>query len=83
MKGNRIGDEGKRALGQALLANHRISIAAFDCDEWTIELSTASLDVSGKRLTSCDGILLAGVLKSNTSITTVRKRRLRFSRPRI
>ena len=73
VKDNRIGDEGKRALGQALLANHRSSIAAFDCDEWTIGLSTTSLDVSGKGLTSCDGILLAGVLKSNTSITTVRK----------
>ena len=83
VKDNRIGDEGKRALGQALLANHRSSIAAFDCDEWTIGLSTTSLDVSGKRLTSCDGILLAGVLKSNTSITTVRKRRLHFSRPQI
>ena len=78
VKDNHIGDDGKRALGQALLANHRSSIAAFDCDEWTIGLSTTSLDVSGKRLTSCDGILLAGVLKSNTSITTVRKRRLRF-----
>ena len=83
VKDNRIGDEGKRALGQALLANHRSSIAAFDCDEWTIGLSTTSLDVSGKRLTSCDGILLAGVLKSNTSITTVRKRRPHFSRPQI
>ena len=83
VKDSRIGDEGKRALGQALLANHRSSIAAFDCDEWTIGLSTTSLDVSGKRLTSCDGILLAGVLKSNTSITTVRKRQLPFSRPKI
>ena len=83
VKDNRIGHEGKRALGQALLANHRSSIAAFDCDEWTIGLSTTSLDVSGKRLQSCDGILLAGVLKSNTSITTVRKRHLHFSRPKI
>ena len=83
VKDNRIGDEGKQALGQALLANHRSSIAAFDCDEWTIGLSTTSLDVSCKRLTSCDGIVLAGVLKSNTSVTTVRKRRLRFSRPQI
>ena len=48
-----------------MLANSESSLGFLTCDEWAIEPTTTSLDVSKKSLNKADGTLLAGVMKGN------------------
>jgi hypothetical protein len=63
IKGNRIGGEGKTAMGKALA---KTSSAQFlVCDEWSIIKELTSLDFSSKKLNAADAVLLAGVIGNN------------------
>jgi hypothetical protein len=69
VKGNNLGDQGKTAMGNALLAKPDPTLSFLTCDEWAIEPSTTSLDLSKKGLKSADATLLAGVLKGNEVVS--------------
>ena len=71
VKGNKLGDEGTLALGQALLSNVSSQIAFITCDKFSIGPEDQSLDLKSKGLNAADATLLAGVLKSNSSITSI------------
>eukprot|EP00935_MAST-01C_sp_MAST-1C-sp1_P000641 g641.t1 len=65
IKDNSIGDEGKTALGHALLQSN---VQFMICDKWSITQETTALDVSSKGLTAADAVLLAGVISANGAL---------------
>jgi hypothetical protein len=69
--GNEIGDEGMRKIGNALLSGTPSSLRALQCDAFNVPLGAASLDLRGKKLGAASATLLAGVLKGNTTITSL------------
>eukprot|EP00935_MAST-01C_sp_MAST-1C-sp1_P001408 g1408.t1 len=68
IKDNSIENEGKTALGNALLKSN---VQFMVCDEWAITQETLSLDVSGKKLAAADAVLLAGVISTNGVLTSL------------
>jgi hypothetical protein len=71
VSGNAIGDEGMRTIGDALLSSSTSKLGAIKCDAFDLPVGTTSLDLSGKRISSAAGTLLAGVVKGNASLTQV------------
>ena len=71
VSGNSIGEEGMRAVGNALLSRGTSKLGAFKCDAFALPVGTTSLDLSGKRISSAAAIMLAGVIKFNASVTKV------------
>jgi len=69
LKGNNIGDDGMRAIGNALLSAASSSVTALGCDAFDVPRDAASLDLSSKGLSPAAAVLLAGVLRGNSSIT--------------
>ena len=61
-----------RKIGNALLCGSPSSLCALQCDAFNVPLGAASLDLSGKRLNAAAVTLLAGVLKGNTTITSLK-----------
>ena len=72
IKGNAIGDEGMRAIGKALLSDAAGSLCALQCDAFHVPLGATDLDLSSKRLGPAAATLLAGVIKGNRSISTLK-----------
>ena len=68
VKGNTLGDKGKRALGEALKQSN---VQFVICDEWSVTQETTRLDVSGKRLKPADAIMLGGVIHNNGVLTNL------------
>ena len=67
-----IEDRGLHMIGNALLSGSSSSLCALQCDAFNVPLGAASLDLSGKRLGAAAGTLLAGVLKGNTTVTSLK-----------
>ena len=61
-----------RKIGNALLSGSSSSLCALQCDAFNVPLGAASLDICGKRLNAAAVTLLAGVLKGNTTITSLK-----------
>ena len=61
-----------RKIGNALLSGSSSSLCALQCDAFNVPLGAASLDLSYKRLSAAAATLLAGVLKGNTTITSLK-----------
>ena len=61
-----------RKIGNALLSGSSSSLCALQCDAFNVPLGAASLDLRGKRLNVAAVTLLAGVLKGNTPITSLK-----------
>ena len=72
LSGNSIGDEGMRTIGAALLSSATSKLGAIKCDAFGLPVGATSLDLSGKGIGSAAGTLLAGVVKGNASVTSVR-----------
>jgi hypothetical protein len=72
VSGNAIGDEGMRTIGDALLSSTTSKLGAIKCDAFDLPIGATSLDLSGKRIGSAAGTLLAGVVKGNASLAEVR-----------
>ena len=72
IKGNDIRDEGMRAIGKALLSGAASSLCALECDAFHVPLGATDLDLRGERLGPAAATLLAGVIKGNTSISTLK-----------
>ena len=72
LKGNNIGDDGMRAIGNALLSAASSSVCALRCDAFDVPRDAASLDLSSKGLGPEAAVLLAGVLRGNSSITKLK-----------
>ena len=72
LKGNNIGDDGMRAIGNALLSAASSSVCALGCDAFDVPRDAASLDLSSKGLGPAAAVLLAGVLRGNSSITKLK-----------
>ena len=69
---NAVGDEGMRIIGAALLSSTTSKLGAIKCDAFDLPVGATSLDFSTKRISSAAGTLLAGVVKGNASVTSVR-----------
>ena len=61
-----------RAIGNALLSGAASSLCALECDAFHVPLGATDLDLSSKRLGPAAATLLAGVIKGNTSISTLK-----------
>ena len=72
IKNNKLGDQGHRALGTALLASSTSKLAFISCDKFSIGPDDSSLDLQRKNMGPADGILLSGVLKANLTITSIK-----------
>ena len=72
LKGNQIEDKGMHAIGNALLSGATSSLCALQCDAFDVPLGAVSLDLSRKVLGAAAATLLAGVLKGNTTITSLK-----------
>jgi Ran GTPase-activating protein (RanGAP) involved in mRNA processing and transport len=68
VKGNTIGNEGKRSLGKAIKDSN---VQFLVCDEWSLTPDTTELDVHGKNLQAVDTILLGGVISNNGAMTSL------------
>ena len=68
MRGNEIGDAGKLAIGNALLASESSKLHTMHCDEWSIDPSITELDLSGKKLKAADATFLAGIIKFSSPL---------------
>ena len=77
IKGNDIGDEGMLVIGKALLSGAASSLCALECDAFHVPLGATNLDLSRKGLHAAAATLLAGVIKGNTSISTLKWARSR------
>ena len=60
------------AIGNALLGAAASSLCALNCDAFNVPLGAANLDLSSKSLGAADAILLAGVIKGNTTIISLK-----------
>ena len=60
------------AIGNALLGGATSSLCALNCDAFNVPLGAANLDLSNKGLNSAAATLLAGVIKGNTTITSLK-----------
>ena len=60
------------AIGNALLGGAASSLCALDCDAFNVPLGAANLDLSNKRLSAAAATLLAGVIKGNTTIISLK-----------
>ena len=60
------------AIGIALLGSAASSLCALNCDAFNVPLGAANLDLSKKGLNSAAATLLAGVIKGNTTITSLK-----------
>ena len=60
------------AIGNALLGGAASSLCALECDAFNVPLGAANLDLSNKRLNSAAATLLAGVIKGNTTIISLK-----------
>ena len=60
------------AIGNALLGGAASSLCALECDAFNVPLGAANLDLSNKRLGAAAATLLAGVIKGNTTITSLK-----------
>jgi hypothetical protein len=72
LRGNNIQDQGMHAIGNALLGGAASSLCALDCDAFNVPLGAANLDLSNKRLSAAAATLLAGVIKGNTTIISLK-----------
>ena len=70
--GNDIGKKGKLALGNAVRESTSCSLGYLTCDEWSVHPEIQALDISGKGINQGDLILLTGILKFNTSMTSLK-----------
>ena len=70
--GNDIGKEGKLALGNAVHGNAGSSLGYLTCDEWSVHPEIQALDISGKGIDQGDLVLLTGILKFNSSMTSLK-----------
>jgi hypothetical protein len=61
-----------RKIGNALLSGTPSSLCALQCDAFNVPLGAASLDLRGKKLGAASATLLAGVLKGNTTVTSLK-----------
>ena len=71
VRGNDIGDDGKSAIGDALLSSSTSRLQFLTCSEWSIKADTSSLELRGKILVAADAKLLAGVIKFNRALTSL------------
>ena len=60
------------AIGNALLGGAASSLCALECDAFNVPLGAANLDLSNKRLGAAAATLLAGVIKGNTTIMSLK-----------
>ena len=60
------------AIGIALLGAAASSLCALDCDAFNVPLGAANLNLPSKRLNSAAATLLAGVIKGNTTIISLK-----------
>ena len=60
------------AIGNALLDGAASSLSALECDAFNVPLGTANLELSKKGLGAAAAILLAGMIKGNTSIISLK-----------
>ena len=60
------------AIGNALLGGATSSLCALNCDAFNVPLGAAKVDLSNKRLNSAAATLLAGVIKGNTTIISLK-----------
>ena len=60
------------AIGNALLGGATSSLCALNCDAFNVPLGAANLDLSSKGLGAAAATLLAGVIKGNTTITSLK-----------
>ena len=72
LRGNNIQDQGMHAIGNALLGGAASSLCALNCDAFNVPLGAANLDLSNKRLGAAAATLLAGVIKGNTTIISLK-----------
>ena len=60
------------AIGNALLGGAASSLCALQCDAFNVSLGAANLDLSNKRLGAAAATLLAGVIRGNTTIISLK-----------
>ena len=72
LRGNDIQDQGMHAIGNALIGGAASSLCSLECDDFNVPLGAANLDLSQKRLGAAAAILLAGVIKGNTRIISLK-----------
>ena len=60
------------AIGNALLSSTASSLCALQCDAFDVPLGAANLDLRSEGLGAAAATLLAGVLKGNTTITSLK-----------
>ena len=72
IKNNFLGDDGHQTLGEALIGSTTAKLAYLTCDKFSIGPDDVALDLQGKGLNPKDGILLAGVLKSNSVVSSIK-----------
>ena len=75
VSGNDIGDDGKSAIGDALLSSSTSKLQFLTCSAWSIKASSSSVDLSKKELKPADAKLLAGVIKFNRALTSLHLKR--------
>ena len=66
-------------IGNALLGGAASSLCALECDAFNVPLGAANLDLSNKRLGAAAATLLAGVIKGNTTIMSLKCVQFRIS----
>lgn len=66
-----LGEEGKLAIGAALLNPHSARVGCLACDAFALGPNTAALDLPGASLSDADISLLAGVLHHNDALLSL------------
>ena len=72
LRGSNIHGRGMHAIGNALLDGAASSLSALECDAFNVPLGAANLELSKKGLGAAAAILLAGMIKGNTSIISLK-----------
>lgn len=68
---NKLDQNMKAALGNALLANPFRPVQFVICDDWSVQSNTVEVELPNRRLLPGDALLLAGVLKGNSRVKQV------------
>jgi hypothetical protein len=72
LRGYKIGQEGKRAIGTALLCKPNNQLLTCTCNEFSIRTRQKIVGISGILEGPGDVTLIAGLLQNNKSVTTLR-----------
>jgi len=71
LSNNSIGEVGFHAIGKALLNSTMSKLGHIKCDAFHLPAGFASLNLSHQGITTSSATLLAGLLKSNSSLTSL------------